>query len=74
MSDITIFINMENKKNKKIIVRLKESQLAMIVEESKRQKINKSVLMRKVIDDHFSSETIMAKYRVKKPKNLLKNQ
>ncbi|MEY2922269.1 MAG: hypothetical protein RL108_891 [Bacteroidota bacterium] len=70
MSDITIFINMENKKNKKIIVRLKESQLAMIVEESKRQKINKSVLMRKVIDDHFSSETIMAKYRVKKSKNL----
>jgi hypothetical protein len=63
---------MENKQNKKLIVRLTESQLAMIVEESKRKKNNKSTLMREVIDDHFSSETIMAKYRVKKTKKPMK--
>lgn len=61
---------MENKnKNKKVIIRITESQLAKIVDESKRQQMNKSSLLREVIDEHFdqlSSESIMEKYRVKK--------
>lgn len=63
---------MENKnKNRKVILRITESQLAKIVEETKRLKINKSTLLREFIDSYFdqiSSESIMEKYRVKKPK------
>lgn len=61
-----IFIVM---KNCKIILRITESQLAKIVEETKRQKMNKSTLIREVLDEYFqqiSSESVIEKYRVKK--------
>lgn len=64
-----IFIVM---KNCKIILRITESQLAKIVEETKRQKMNKSTLIREVLDEYFqqiSSESVIEKYRVKKHKN-----
>lgn len=65
-------LSMENKnKNRKVILRITESQLTKIVEETKRLKMNKSTLLREVIDSHFdqiSSESIIEKYRVKKPK------
>jgi predicted DNA-binding ribbon-helix-helix protein len=60
---------METNKNKKIILRITEGQLAKIVEETKRQKMNKSSLVRVVLDEYFEqklSEEIMDKYRVKK--------
>lgn len=60
---------METNKNKKIILRITEAQLAKIVEETKRQKMNKSRLVRNVLDEYFEqklSEEIMDKYRVKK--------
>lgn len=61
---------MENKnKNKKVIIRITESQLAKIVDESKRKQMNKSAVMRELIDKHIEndlSESIMEKYRVKK--------
>ena len=60
---------METNKNKKIILRITESQLAKIVAETKRQKMNKSSLVRVVLDEYFEqklSEEIMDKYRVKK--------
>jgi predicted DNA-binding ribbon-helix-helix protein len=60
---------METNKNKKIILRITESQLAKIVAETKRQKMNKSSLVRTVLDEYFAqklSEEIMDKYRVKK--------
>ena len=60
---------METNKNKKIILRITEAQLAKIVEETKRQKMNKSSLVRVVLDEYFEqklSEEIMDKYRVKK--------
>jgi predicted DNA binding CopG/RHH family protein len=63
-----IFIKYGNK-NKKIILRITESQLAKIVAETKRQKMNKSSLVRTVLDEYFAqklSEEIMDKYRVKK--------
>jgi hypothetical protein len=56
-------------KNRKIIIRITESQFAKIVEETKRQKMNKSSLVREVLDEYFEqklSEEIMDKYRVKK--------
>lgn len=62
---------METNKNKKIIIRITESQFSKIVEETKRLKMNKSTLIREVIDSHFdqiSSESIMEKYRVNKHK------
>ena len=66
-------LSMENKnKNRKVIIRITESQLAKIVEETKRLKMNKSTLLREIIDSHIdqiSSESIMEKYRVKKSKN-----
>lgn len=65
-----IFINM---KNRKIIIRITESQLAKIVDESKKQQMNKSTLMRQVLDEYFeqiSSQQIIEKYRIKKTKNL----
>jgi predicted DNA binding CopG/RHH family protein len=55
-------------KNRKIIIRITESQLAKIVEETKRQKMNKSTLIREVLDEYFDqklSQEIMDKYRVK---------
>ncbi len=61
---------MENKnKNRKVILRITESQLAKIVEETKRLKMNKSAVIRELIDKHIEndlSESIMEKYRVKK--------
>ena len=60
---------METNKNKKIILRITEGQLAKIVEETKRQKMNKSSLVRSVLNEYFEqklSEEIMDKYRVKK--------
>ena len=60
---------METNKNKKIILRITEAQLAKIVEETKRQKMNKSSLVRVVLDEYFEqklSEEIMDKFRVKK--------
>ena len=63
---------METNKNKKIILRITEAQLAKIVEETKRQKMNKSSLVREVLDEYFEqklSQEIMDKYRVKKHKN-----
>ena len=62
-------LSMETNKNKKIILRITESQLAKIVAETKRQKMNKSSLVRTVLDEYFAqklSEEIMDKYRVKK--------
>lgn len=56
-------------KNRKIIIRVTDDQLAMIIEESKRQQMNKSAVMRELIDKHIEndlSESIMEKYRVKK--------
>ena len=56
-------------KNRKIIIRVTDAQLAMIIEESKRQQMNKSAVMRELIDKHIEndlSESIMEKYRVKK--------
>ena len=56
-------------KNRKIIIRITESQLVKIVDESKRLKMNKSTLMREVLDEYFeriSSESIINKYRLKK--------
>lgn len=64
---------METNKNKKIILRITEGQLAKIVEETKRQKMNKSSLVRVVLDEYFeqiSSQQIIEKYRIKKTKNL----
>lgn len=63
---------METNKNKKIILRITEAQLAKIVEETKRQKMNKSSLVRAVLNEYFAqklSEEIIDKYRVKKHKN-----
>lgn len=65
---------MENKNNnknksKKVIIRITEEQMRKIVNETKRLQMNKSSLLRDVIDEHFdelSSESIMEKYRVKK--------
>jgi predicted DNA binding CopG/RHH family protein len=59
-------------KNRKIIIRITESQLAKIVDESKRQKMNKSTLMREVLDEYFeriSSESIINRYKLKKELN-----
>lgn len=59
-------------KNRKIIIRITESQLAKIVAETNRQKINKSTFIREVLNEYFDqklSHEIMAKYRVKKHKN-----
>lgn len=60
---------METNKNKKIIIRITDSQLSKIVAETKRQKMNKSSLVRDVLDEYFEqklSEELMDKYRVKK--------
>jgi hypothetical protein len=67
---------METNKNKKIIIRITESQLAKIIDETKRQKINKSTLIREVLDEYFeliSSQGIIDKYRLKKQKNYWKS-
>jgi predicted DNA binding CopG/RHH family protein len=57
------------KKNRKIIIRITESQLEKIVTEAKKNHLNKSTLMREVLDDYFeqvSSENVIDKYRQKK--------
>lgn len=57
------------KKNRKIIIRISESQLEKIVSEAKKNHLNKSTLMREVLDDYFeqvSSENVINKYRQKK--------
>jgi predicted DNA binding CopG/RHH family protein len=64
-----IFIVM---KNSKIIFRLTELQLTRIVNESNKQKVNKSKFIREVLDQYFESklsDIVIEKYRIKKSKN-----
>jgi predicted DNA binding CopG/RHH family protein len=59
-------------KNSKIIFRLTELQLTRIVNESNKQKVNKSTLIREVLDQYFESklsDIVIEKYRIKKSKN-----
>ena len=67
---MTYLYNM--KKNRKIIIRITESQLEKIVTEAKKNHLNKSTLMREVLDDYFeqvSSENVIDKYIPKKDNN-----
>lgn len=59
-------------KNSKIIFRLTELQLTRIVNESNKQKVNKSKFIREVLDQYFESklsDIVIEKYRIKKSKN-----
>lgn len=60
------------KKNRKVIIRITESQLEKIIAEAKKNDVNKSKLLRGVLDDHFkqfSSENVINKFIPKKDNN-----
>jgi hypothetical protein len=60
------------KKNRKVIIRITEYQLEKIIAEAKKNEVNKSTLLREVLDDHFkqiSSENVMNKFIPKKNNN-----
>jgi predicted DNA binding CopG/RHH family protein len=60
------------KKNRKVIIRITESQLEKIIAEAKKNEVNKSSLLREILDDHFkqiSSENVMNKFIQKKDNN-----
>ncbi len=60
------------KKNRKVIIRITESQLEKIIAEAKKNEVNKSTLLREVLDDHFkqiSSENVINKFIPKKDNN-----
>jgi predicted DNA binding CopG/RHH family protein len=60
------------KKNRKVIIRINESQLEKIIAEAKKNEVNKSTLLREVLDDHFkqiSSENVTSKFIPKKDNN-----
>lgn len=60
------------KKNRKIMIRINESQLEKIIAEAKKNEVNKSTLLREVLDDHFkqiSSENVINKFIPKKDNN-----
>lgn len=60
------------KKNRKVIIRITESQLEKIIAEAKKNEVNKSTLLREVLDDHFkqiSSENVIDKFIPKKDNN-----
>lgn len=57
------------KKNRKVIIRITESQLEKIIAEAKKKEVNKSTLLREVLDDHYkqiSSENVIDKFIPKK--------
>ena len=67
---MTYLYNM--KKNRKVIIRITESQLEKIIAEAKKNEVNKSTLLREVLDDHFkqiSSENVINKFIPKKDNN-----
>lgn len=67
---MTYLYNM--KKNRKIMIRINESQLEKIIAEAKKNEVNKSTLLREVLDDHFkqiSSENVINKFIPKKDNN-----
>ena len=60
------------KKNRKVIILINESQLEKIIAEAKKNEVNKSTLLREVLDDHFkqiSSENVINKFIPKKDNN-----
>lgn len=60
------------KKNRKVIIRITESQLEKIIAEAKKNEVNKSTFLREVLDDHFkqiSSENVINKFIPKKDNN-----
>lgn len=60
------------KKNRKVIIRITESQLEKIIAEAKKNEVNKSTLLREVLDNHFkqiSSENVINKFIPKKDNN-----
>lgn len=60
------------KKNKKVIIRITESQLEKIIAEAKKKEVNKSTLLREVLDDHYkqiSSENVIDNFIPKKDNN-----
>lgn len=60
------------KKNRKVIIRITESQLEKIIAEAKKNEVNKSSLLREILDNHFkqiSSENVMNKFIQKKDNN-----
>ena len=60
------------KKNRKVIIRITESQLEKIIAEAKKKEVNKSTLLREVLDDHYkqiSSENVINKFIPKKDNN-----
>ncbi len=60
------------KKNRKVIIRITESQLEKIIAEAKKKEVNKSTLLREVLDDHYkqiSSENVIDKFIPKKDNN-----
>lgn len=67
---MTYLYNM--KKNRKVIIRINESQLEKIIAEAKKNEVNKSTLLREILDDHFkqiSSENVINKFIPKKDNN-----
>lgn len=67
---MTYLYNM--KKNRKVIIRINESQLEKIIAEAKKNEVNKSTLLREILDDHFkqiSSENVIDKFIPKKDNN-----